>query len=100
MGSRFAFNTESQPDHFADRFGFAATAHARQRKQQRSIPDEILEWLFQYGEREHRAGDCISFFFSKQSIQDLIGDHGFEIVSRRLDGYQGVYGVVSLKITA
>jgi hypothetical protein len=69
------------------------TTHASVRQQQRGIPPLIIDWLLQYGEREHDGRGAEIVYFSKDSLKD-IRHYAGDLVFRKLDKLFGTYAVV------
>lgn len=71
------------------------TKHASVRKQQRGIPESVLNCLLEFGKASHdnRGGEVI--YFDKRAKQRCLTVMGREIY-RRLDGHFDVYAVRSL----
>ena len=71
------------------------TNHAAVRKQQRGIPESVLDCLMEFGKisYDNRGGEVLSF--DKLSKQRCLTVMGKEIY-RRLDGHFNVYAVRGL----
>lgn len=71
------------------------TNHAVIRKQQRGIPESVLDCLMQFGKTSHdnRGGEVL--YFDKRARKRCMAAMGKEMY-RRLDGYSDVYAVRSL----
>lgn len=71
------------------------TKHASVRKQQRGIPESVLDCLMEFGKASHdnRGGEV--FYFDKRAKQRCQAVMGKEMY-RRLDGHFDVYAVRSL----
>lgn len=71
---------------------FTMTNHAAVRKQQRGIPESVLECLMEFGKISHdnRGGEVLSF--DKRAKQRCLTVMGKEMF-RKLDGHFGVYAV-------
>ena len=73
----------------------AMTKHASVRKQQRGIPESVLDCLLEFGKASHdrRGGEVL--YFDKRAKQRCLTVMGKEMY-RRLDGHFDVYAVRSL----
>jgi len=73
----------------------AMTKHASLRKQQRGIPESVLNCLLEFGKASHdrRGGEVL--YFDKRAKQRCLTVMGKEMY-RRLDGHFDVYAVRSL----
>jgi hypothetical protein len=64
--------------------------HAEVRCQQRAIPRQVLEWLFEHGHRIHGPGGAKILHFNKRSVRKLEHSCGKAVVdkyARNLDAY-------------
>ena len=68
------------------------TKHANERMQQRSIPPLIIEWLNEYGTRQHDHHGAIIHYFDKRSRRRLAKNVGSD-VTRRLSDLLNAYMV-------
>lgn len=68
------------------------TKHASVRKQQRGIPESVLDCLMEFGRISHdkRGGEVL--YFDKRAKQHCLTVMGKEMY-RRLDGHLDVYAV-------
>lgn len=69
---------------------FSMSRHAGTRVQQRGIPPIVVEWLLEYGAREHDHHGAQIYFFDKRSRRVLAKEVGQDIVDRLislLDAY-------------
>lgn len=73
----------------------ALTRHAHARQRQRAIPNLILQWLIDFGQREFDKHGAYRLFFSKKSLRRIERECGREIV-RRLADFWDTYMVMSL----
>lgn len=69
--------------------------HAACRAQQRGIPGVVLEWLFDYGERQadHRGAEVL--YFTKKSRQHIDRSEG-SVAIRRFHEFMDSYAVVGM----
>jgi hypothetical protein len=72
-----------------------ASKHATCRAQQRGIPGVVLEWLFDYGERQpdHRGAEVL--YFTSKSRQRIDRSEG-SVAMRRFHEFMNSYAVVGL----
>ncbi|MBK7929807.1 MAG: hypothetical protein IPJ98_20720 [Bryobacterales bacterium] len=68
--------------------------HAVSRCQQRSIPPVVLEWLDEFGERQHDGHGAVRIFFSHQSVRRMEQRLGGQIVGQ-VSKYLSAYCVLS-----
>jgi hypothetical protein len=57
------------------------TNHCYQRQQQRAIPNQVINWLIEYGEEQPAPGGTRILYFGKNSIRDMKSDIGAPIVN-------------------
>lgn len=48
------------------------TKHAASRRRQRSIPQLIIDWLFDYGHREFDKHGAYRLYFSRESLKKYL----------------------------
>jgi hypothetical protein len=68
----------------------AFSSHAETRSQQRGIQPIVVDWLMQYGARQHDHHGAEIYYFDKRSRRSLAKGVGHDIVARLkklLDAY-------------
>lgn len=70
------------------------TKHAEVRQQQRSVPPLILNWLDQYGTREHDGKGAEIVYFDRKSRRTLEREAGKRVVDL-LGGLLNAYVVLT-----
>lgn len=66
------------------------SSHAQTRAQQRGVPPLVIDWLMQYGAREHDHRGAEIYYFDRRSRRELAQQVGHDIVDRLsslLDAY-------------
>jgi hypothetical protein len=76
--------------------GIKLTYHARIRQQQRCIPNGIIGWLVDYGQRYYDHHEGVRVVFSRASIRALTKAYGQD-VTRALEGFNNAYLVLSVE---
>lgn len=71
------------------------TKHASVRKQQRGIPESVLDCLLEFGKASHDNRGAEVLYFDKRAKQRCLAAMGEETY-RRLDGHFDVYAVRNL----
>lgn len=74
--------------------GLIYSKHFCQRMQQRSISDDVVRALVQYGESKPCGDGAESIFFSKRALAQIKGDHG-DALFRKCDRCRNSYIVLS-----
>lgn len=69
------------------------TRHGALRRQQRSIPNAVIEGLIDFGEERHDRRGCISYSFSKRSWRCYARHLGDNV--KKYERYRSVYVVVA-----
>lgn len=68
--------------------------HSLARLKQRSLSDEVVSLLLSYGEYRKCRGNAESFYFSRESLRQILNDHGRECL-KACEKLRNAYAVVA-----
>jgi len=69
------------------------TNHARNRQQQRGIPNLIVEWLERFGRERHDHHGAVIYYFDKRARRSLERYYGRTAV-RRMNEFLNSYAIL------
>ena len=70
-------------------------SHAHRRSQQRGIPGEIVEWLYEFGERERDHRGAVVLYMTKRTRSKIESAIGRDAI-RRNHEYLNCYAVIGV----
>lgn len=57
------------------------SVHCLNRQKQRAIPNQIINWLYDFGEVKPASGNAQELYFSKRSIKEMRSQLGTSLVN-------------------
>ena len=72
------------------------TRHARKRMQQRSIPVDLIDLLFRFGDCRDARHGADSYYFTKRSWRQVESYLGTEL--KAFERYRNVYAIVADRV--